>query len=1196
MHGATTSSSSRSLTSSAIIGDKRTPAVGNEAELFIDDSDRQGARSASERVVGTAYNSTIPRPLGKIGPLFLITQADKIAPQVLDDTADGKSASVVILLSEQADVSAAYAMKDQDERGWYVYKTLTKHAERTQAPLKAFLESQGKTFQSFWAANMIVTTADRYLVESLAGRADVARIDPNKPARWIEDPEVANFGVSSPDTRSPEAAEWGVLNVNAPAVWALGFNGTGIVIANQDTGVRWTHNALKPKYRGWNGSAADHNYNWHDAIHSGGGSCGANTVAPCDDNGHGTHTTGTTSGDDGAGNQVGVAPGAKWIGCRNMDQGNGTPATYTECFQFFIAPTDLAGNNPNPTLRPHVMNNSWGCPASEGCVTRAELETIVSNTEAAGIFVEVSAGNSGPGCSTVADAPAIYSSSFSTGAFDISNTLATFSSRGPSTFYTPNLLKPNISAPGVNVRSTTRTSDTSFGNLSGTSMAGPHVTGVVALLWSARPQLLRNIAATKALLQNTANPAVTVVAQTCGGTLSTQIPNNSFGYGRVDALAAVNAAPAALSLSGHLNYQDTVIAARNVTMTLSGSGGFPTQTTTTDANGDYTFTNVPAGFDYTVTPSRAAAVHDLSITSFDASRAARFDASLISLSANQQTAGDTSNNGTCTSFDASQIARYEASIASPGSIAGSWKFVPGSLSYSNLTSSQTNQNLTAILVGDISGNWTPSGPATGPSSPNGIPNIIVSLPVKQDPPGGQSFIPVNVGNTTGQGIGAFSFDISFNQAVLAPQATPFDSSGTLSSGWSVTANTSTPGHLILNAFHTSDLTGQGVLINLKFNVVGGPSSTSALTWTNFTFNEGVPGDTDINGSFTATAPSAVAARLIGQIADGTGHPVAGATVAVQDGAGTRRVITNAEGLYTVENLPLGALITVTPTRANYEFSPTSRSFALLGERTDAVFAGLAVNPDANPLESPEFFVRQQYLDFLGREPDQGGLDYWSGELRACGNDSNCLKIRRVNVSAAFFAEREFQDSGLYIYDLYQGALGRRPGYAEYAVDRRNVVGGPRLEADKAAFAAAFVERTEFITRYPLAATATEFVDALLLTAQQSSGLDLAGSRAGLIALYNSGTSTTESRSLVLRNLVESDQFKQTQYNAAFVLTQYFSYLGRNPDQSGYEFWLNILNQRDRNNYQGMVCSFLTSLEYQRRFSPVVTRSNTECGQ
>jgi serine protease AprX len=462
----------------------------------------------------------------------------RISPQVVAETADGQTTSVVILLAEQADLSAAYEISDQDARGWFVYQTLTEHAARTQVELKSLLNSRNIPYQSFWVANMLVASADRALVEVLTARADVARIDSNGPARWIEDPVTAKPVVSPSAANS---VEWGVANVNAPGVWAQGFTGQGIVVADLDTGVRWTHNALKSKYRGWNGSTADHNYNWHDSIHSGGGSCGPNVSVPCDDEGHGTHTTGTMVGDDGSGNQIGVAPGAKWIGCRNMDEGAGTPATYTECFQFAIAPTDSSGNNANPAVRPHIVNNSWGCPAEEGCTTRAELETIVNNTEAAGIFVSVSAGNAGPGCSTVFDPPAIYGASFSVGAIDITNILANFSSRGPSTFYTPNLLKPNISAPGVAVRSCYRTSDSSYITQSGTSMASPHVVGVVALLWSAHPEISRNIAATRALLQNTANPNVTLNSpQTCGGVSSTQIPNNSFGYGRVDALAALN--------------------------------------------------------------------------------------------------------------------------------------------------------------------------------------------------------------------------------------------------------------------------------------------------------------------------------------------------------------------------------------------------------------------------------------------------------------------------------------------------------------------------------------------------------------------------------------------------------------------------------------------------------------------------------
>ena len=476
--------------------------------------------------------------------------AAKVAPEVLAETADAGTTPIVILLADQADLSAAYQMKDQDARGWFVYNTLTQHAARTQTALRRELEARGMSYQTFWAANMIVTTADRASIESLAAREDVARIDSNNEVRWIEPPEIAKTA-NAPS--APTATEWGVENVNAPSVWAMGFTGAGIVIGDQDTGTRWTHAALKPKYRGWNGTMADHNYNWHDAIHTGGGICGPDTQAPCDDSGHGTHTAGITVGNDGLGNQIGVAPGAKWIGCRNMDQGAGTPARYTECFQFMIAPTDLAGNNPDPALRPHVLSNSWGCPASEGCTTRAELETIINNTQASGIFVVTSAGNGGPNCSTVSDPPAIYSASFAVGAYDINNQLANFSSRGPSTFYSPNLLKPNVSAPGVFVRSSYNSDDTAYTILSGTSMAAPHVAGTVALLWSARPQLLRDIAATKTVLQDTANSTVMVNAQTCGGTMTTQIPNNIFGYGRVDVLAAVNAVPPPPTVLGNLS-------------------------------------------------------------------------------------------------------------------------------------------------------------------------------------------------------------------------------------------------------------------------------------------------------------------------------------------------------------------------------------------------------------------------------------------------------------------------------------------------------------------------------------------------------------------------------------------------------------------------------------------------------------------
>ncbi|HEU0209641.1 MAG TPA: S8 family serine peptidase [Candidatus Udaeobacter sp.] len=464
---------------------------------------------------------------------------NKITPSVLAEASSANNASVIILLREQADVSAAYAIKDQDARGWYVYNTLRQHAERTQQSLRAFLDARHISYQPFWAANMIAASVDRADLESLAAREDVARIDSNVATRSIEEAELNHAMPTQSRINAPASVEWNVTNVNAPQLWAQGFTGVGIVVGVIDTGVRWTHSALRSQYRGWNGSSADHNFNWHDAIHSSGGPCGANSAQPCDDfaSGHGTPVLGSAVGDDGVANQIGVAPGAKWIACRNMDQGVTTPAAATECFQFMIAPTDLNGNNPNPSLRPHVLNNAWACTASNGCTTGSELETIVNNTQAAGIFVVAAAGGGGPACETVSDAPAFYNAAFSAGAYDINNVLAGFSSRGPSTFDLG--LKPNLTAPGVNIRSSSNTSDTSFAVTSGTSPASAHVSGVVALLWSARPDLVRNIASTKDLLQRSANPAVTVnPPQTCAGISSTRIPNYSFGYGRVDALAA----------------------------------------------------------------------------------------------------------------------------------------------------------------------------------------------------------------------------------------------------------------------------------------------------------------------------------------------------------------------------------------------------------------------------------------------------------------------------------------------------------------------------------------------------------------------------------------------------------------------------------------------------------------------------------
>ncbi len=462
--------------------------------------------------------------------------SDKISPaldRAFERSATGR-AEMLIVLAEQADLSPARQQVGREARGRFVYDSLTATAARTQGPLLAELARLGAPSRPFWAANFIWTEGDAALAETLAERDDVARLDTN-PQMVLEPPTIDLFQAPA---EAPAAVEWNIAKVNADDVWGLGYTGQGAVIAGQDTGYKWDHAALKGEYRGWNGSSANHNYNWHDAIHSGGGSCGPDSTQPCDDQGHGTHTMGTMVGDDGAGNQVGMAPGARWIGCRNMNVGVGTPTTYIECFQWFIAPTDLAGLNPDPAMAPDVINNSWGCPADEGCnpANFAVMQAVVENVRAAGIFVAVSAGNDGSACSTVNTPAAIYDASFSVGATDVSDLIAGFSSRGPVTVDGSNRMKPDISAPGVNIRSSTR--DGSYqGGWDGTSMAGPHVAGLVGLMVSAVPAVAGDVTRIEDLIRESANHPT--FGGQCGVTAGIY-PNNTFGAGRIDALAAVN--------------------------------------------------------------------------------------------------------------------------------------------------------------------------------------------------------------------------------------------------------------------------------------------------------------------------------------------------------------------------------------------------------------------------------------------------------------------------------------------------------------------------------------------------------------------------------------------------------------------------------------------------------------------------------
>lgn len=434
----------------------------------------------------------------------------------------------------------------KEEKGLFVYDALQRQAAQSQQRVRNLLQDRDIPFSSFSVVNAIQAEIPSELASVILDFPEVTAISENSP--FTEERITTDDVQISPRSAAPE---WGILHIRADSVWSLGFTGQGVVIGGQDTGYEWDHPALRSKYRGADGDAVSHDYNWHDAIHEisplNGDSiimpennpCGLDVPIPCDDRGHGTHTMGTMVGSDSV-NQIGVAPDAQWIGCRNMERGWGKPSTYLECMEWFLAPTDVNGDNPDPTKAPHVMNNSWSCPEIEGCNPGnfELLRQAVVNLRAAGIVVVVSAGNSGNSCSSVSAPLAMFEESFTVGAINMQDTIANFSSRGPVQVDSSFRLKPNISAPGVQVRSAWL--DSTYRNANGTSMAGPHVAGVVALMISANPDLAGQVEVIETIIENTARPKESL--QECGGTPGTVTPNNTFGHGVIDALAAVEAA------------------------------------------------------------------------------------------------------------------------------------------------------------------------------------------------------------------------------------------------------------------------------------------------------------------------------------------------------------------------------------------------------------------------------------------------------------------------------------------------------------------------------------------------------------------------------------------------------------------------------------------------------------------------------
>ncbi|MFD4227465.1 S8 family serine peptidase [Streptomyces sp. NPDC058545] len=504
----------------------------------------------------------------------------KVDSALLNAVDGGGQASFFVVLKDKADLSAAEKKKSHAAKAKTAYSELRAHAKTSQRSLNTFLDREKVGHQDFWIANAVKVTGDQDLVNQLAKRSDVASIVKSQTYK-LDGLETADKKITSSrtDANGVDAdgtPEWGVADINADDVWKqYDDRGEGIVIANVDSGVQYDHPDLVAQYRGNNGDGSfTHDYNFYDPT----GQCGASGV-PCDNNGHGTHTMGTMVAKDG----IGVAPNAKWIAAKGCESSSCSDESLLAAGQWILAPTDHNGQNPRPDLAPNIVNNSWG----GGDTTF--YQDIVEAWNSAGIFEAFAAGNDGDGktCST-AHAPGSQAPSYGVGAYDSTGKIASFSGFGPS--LVDGSMKPNISAPGVDIPSTWPGS--SYNTISGTSMATPHVAGAVALLWSAAPSLIGKIDETRALL----NEAARDVDDThCGGTAGM---NNVWGEGKLDILAAVDLAPhTAATVTGKVTDKATGAALTNITVKATDAAG-SVRTVTTGTDGSYRLPLAPGTYSF----------------------------------------------------------------------------------------------------------------------------------------------------------------------------------------------------------------------------------------------------------------------------------------------------------------------------------------------------------------------------------------------------------------------------------------------------------------------------------------------------------------------------------------------------------------------------------------------------------------------
>lgn len=470
----------------------------------------------------------------------------------------------VVEFAGEPDLRPAYKIKDHAKRGAFVYVSLTANARKVQAgALDVVHRTKGAKAESRWLTNWLVVTGDAKLAAELAKRPEVLRVRPIRIYPLVKPiPAAAAIAAAAGDP------EWGAAKIRADEVWAEGITGQGVVVASIDTGVDFTHPALVNNYRGNNHDGTfTHDYNWWDPS----GVCPG--LEPCDNVFHGTHTMGTIAGGDGPGPftpDIGVAPGATWITAKGCEDLGCSDTALVSSGEFMLAPTKLDGTEPRPDLRPDIISNSWGDGPGN-----TFYDDVVTAWRAAGIIPVFAAGNAGPDCGS-GGSPGDYTAVIAAGATDIDDTIADFSSRGPSVFGKVN---PDVSAPGVDV--TSSVPGGGFDSFSGTSMATPHVAGTLALMISSKLSLAGQFDAAADALKAT---AIDRIDAQCGGDADGD-PNNVYGDGRIDAKAAVDLVKTGGTLSGTITDDTTTAPVAGARITADD--GSRTFSAVTGVAGDY---------------------------------------------------------------------------------------------------------------------------------------------------------------------------------------------------------------------------------------------------------------------------------------------------------------------------------------------------------------------------------------------------------------------------------------------------------------------------------------------------------------------------------------------------------------------------------------------------------------------------------